>query len=262
MNEEKHKPYFSVITVCFKDLVNLKKTYDSVQEQVCQNLEWIVVDGGSSDGTKYWLEQLQYDKLKWVSEPDKGLYDAMNKGITISSGQYLVFMNSGDLFADTQVLGKTLSCAQANRQPKFLYGDSIDFNLEGHESMRKARAASSYMSAMFAQHQAMFFLKTDIRYRLEYKISADYAFIGETLTKANDTRDIVYLGYAVCRFLLGGLNEQKRFLALKEDFQIRHRIFGLTYSSASMLYVAHFIHSVLKRLSPKLGRWVRALRTS
>lgn len=262
MDVEKSQPYFSVITVCFKDLENLKQTCASVRAQTCQDFEWIVVDGGSPDGTKPWLEQVQYDRLNWSSEPDKGLYDAMNKGIERSNGRYLVFMNSGDLFADADVLAKTKACAEANAQPRFMYGDSIDFSAEGLENLRKARPASSYQSAMFAQHQAMFFKRSATRYRLKYKTSADYAFIGETLGMAKGPQDIVYLGYCVCRFLLGGLNEQRRFSALKEDLDIRLHVFGLSMGKAWALYATHYGHSVLKRLSPGLGRWVRTLRNS
>lgn len=262
MESTQAQPYFSIITVCFKDLDNLKQTYNSVLAQVCQDFEWIVVDGGSPDGTDRWLAQLQFDKLNWTSERDNGLYDAMNKGIERAKGKYLVFMNSGDLFADAQVLSITRAIAEERQQPRLLYGDSIDFSVDGEERMRKARSVSSYQSAMFAQHQAMFFRRSDIRYRLKFKTSADYAFIGETIAQASGADDLVYLNFPVCRFLLGGLNEQRRFSALKEDLEIRRDIFGAHPFKAWILYVAHFCHSILKRGSPALGRWVRVLRST
>lgn len=260
MDSTQARPYFSIITVCFKDLDNLKKTYGSVLAQSCQDFEWIVVDGGSPDGTDGWLAQLQFEQLSWTSERDSGLYDAMNKGIDRAKGHYLIFMNSGDLFADMDVLSRTRTIAEERQRPRLLYGDSIDFSATGEERMRKARSVSTYQSAMFAQHQAMFFKRSDIRYRLKFKTSADYAFIGETISRASGVDDLVCLDFPVCRFLLGGLNEQRRFSALKEDLKIRRDIFGMPALKAWILYFAHFGHSVLKRLSPSVGRWVRVLR--
>lgn len=258
MTEVVTKPYFSVITVCFNDFENLKKTYDSVRQQTCSDYEWIVVDGASGDGAAAWLADLDNEHLKWLSERDKGLYDAMNKGIGMASGRYLIFMNSGDLFAEADVLAKVKVRADSESTPALLYGDSVDFSFSGQSDLRKARSAKSYESAMFAQHQSIFFKNDGRLYKLKYRVSADYAYIGEAIMA--DPRSPVYLGFAVCKFLLGGLNEQKRFDALKEDLDIRLNVFGVYPVKAFMLYIAHFAHSVLKRLNPKLARVVRSTR--
>ena len=89
---------FSIITVCRNNLGELKQTYDSIKGLNGSDHEWIVIDGNSEDGTKEWLKQIP--SAKWISEPDSGIYNAMNKGIRHASGNYLIFMNSGDCFHD------------------------------------------------------------------------------------------------------------------------------------------------------------------
>jgi glycosyltransferase involved in cell wall biosynthesis len=99
-----NKPQITIITINYNDKVGLQRTFDSVFGQKFQNFEYIVIDGGSEDGSKGLIEENQ-DKIDyWISEPDKGVYNAMNKGILKSEGQYLLFLNSGDELFDHNVL--------------------------------------------------------------------------------------------------------------------------------------------------------------
>ena len=96
----------SIITINYNDKIGLSKTINSVLNQSWQKFEFIVIDGGSNDGGLEVIEQHK-DKIDyWVSEPDKGVYNAMNKGIKVAKGEYLIFMNSGDTFYDDNVLEK------------------------------------------------------------------------------------------------------------------------------------------------------------
>ena len=88
----------SIITVNYNNKAGLQKTIDSVVCQTWRDFEWIVIDGGSTDGSKELIEQYQQHFAYWCSEPDKGVYNAMNKGISKAKGEYLNFMNSGDCF--------------------------------------------------------------------------------------------------------------------------------------------------------------------
>ena len=95
---------FSIITVCYNNRDGLGKTIESVVSQTYKDYEFIVIDGGSKDGTKELLEQYN-DKIDyWCSEPDKGIYNAMNKGVTHAHGDYAIFMNSGDIFYNENIL--------------------------------------------------------------------------------------------------------------------------------------------------------------
>ena len=88
----------SIITVNLNNLEGLKKTYESVVCQTFTDYEWLVIDGGSTDGSREFIEEHQDKFAYWCSEPDKGIYNAMNKGIVRAKGEYLNFMNSGDYF--------------------------------------------------------------------------------------------------------------------------------------------------------------------
>ena len=98
----------TIITINFNNKNGLKKTINSIVSQLQVDYEWIVIDGGSTDGSKELIEVYSSSIAYWVSEPDAGVYNAMNKGIKASSGDYLIFMNSGDCFADEHVLEKTI----------------------------------------------------------------------------------------------------------------------------------------------------------
>lgn len=94
----------SIITVNLNNRDGLQKTIDSVVAQTYKDFEWIVIDGGSTDGSKELIEQYADHFAYWVSEPDKGIYNAMNKGIKVANGEYLQFLNSGDFLRDDNVL--------------------------------------------------------------------------------------------------------------------------------------------------------------
>lgn len=96
----------SIITINYNNRDGLQKTIDSVVKQTWRDFEWIIIDGGSTDGSKELIEQYQDNFAFWCSEPDKGIYNAMNKGVTYARGEYVNFMNSGDCFHDADVLQK------------------------------------------------------------------------------------------------------------------------------------------------------------
>ena len=98
----------SIITINKNNCEGLQRTIDSVLSQTWHDFEWIVIDGDSTDGSKELIEKYQKHFTYWCSEPDKGIYNAMNKGITASKGEYLIFMNSGDCFYNEMVLEESL----------------------------------------------------------------------------------------------------------------------------------------------------------
>lgn len=102
----------TIITISFNNLEGLKKTVTSVVNQTWQDFDYIVIDGGSTDGSKAFIES-HTDKINyWVSEPDKGIYNAMNKGILKANGEYLLFLNSGDHFFNNEVLSESIQHVQ------------------------------------------------------------------------------------------------------------------------------------------------------
>lgn len=118
----------SIITINYNNLEGLKRTYDSVVAQTCQDFEWIIIDGGSTDGSKEFIEEHQEHFAYWCSEPDKGIYNAMNKGIMKATGVYLQFLNSGDRLVDEKVTNDFL-CLEKDED--VISGDIIrDGNME------------------------------------------------------------------------------------------------------------------------------------
>lgn len=99
----------SIITINYNDAKGLRKTFESIKNQTCHEFEYIVVDGGSSDGSKSVIEEYEQYISKWVSEPDKGIYNAMNKGAKMSTGDYMLFLNSGDNLYSDDVVEKVLA---------------------------------------------------------------------------------------------------------------------------------------------------------
>ena len=99
----------SIVTINLNNLKGLQKTIDSVVTQIFKDFEWIIIDGGSTDGSRELIEQYADHFAYWVSEPDKGIYNAMNKGIKVAKGEYCLFMNSGDWLSSKQILSELFS---------------------------------------------------------------------------------------------------------------------------------------------------------
>lgn len=168
----------SIITINYNDVDGLKRTIDSVVYQTFRDYEWIVVDGGSSDGSRELIEQNSTLFTYWVSEPDKGIYNAMNKGIDHANGGWLLFLNSGDwLYAD-DVLDRVFSKEYSS---DVIYGDVMYHwpDARGMELEQKPNKISLYyLYEHTLCHQSTFY-KKDIfanhRYNEEYKICSDWA---------------------------------------------------------------------------------------
>lgn len=118
----------SIITVNLNNLEGLKRTYESVVCQTFTDYEWIVIDGGSTDGSREFIEQHQDKFAYWCSEPDKGIYNAMNKGIIHAQGEYLNFMNSGDCLACEETLARVLV---PNHTEDIIYGVTVNNHRNG-----------------------------------------------------------------------------------------------------------------------------------
>lgn len=146
----------SIITVNLNNLEGLKKTYESVVCQTFTDYEWIVIDGGSTDGSREFIEQHQDKFAYWCSEPDKGIYNAMNKGIVRAKGEYLNFMNSGDCFACEETLGGVFF---KDRTADILYGFVMMGHLNGRFHWYRTLKNQFYWYDLFYDslpHQAAF----------------------------------------------------------------------------------------------------------
>ena len=166
----------SIITVNLNNISGLKKTHKSVVEQTSTDYEWIVIDGGSTDGSKELLEEYSEKIDYWVSEKDHGIYEAMNKGIKVAKGDYLQFLNSGDSLADPDIIKRF--CERHNTED-VIYGNAIIVDKDDHEIKRfhaPGFVKFSYFFGHALNHQATFFSKRcfkDYRYNEENRIASD-----------------------------------------------------------------------------------------
>lgn len=177
----------SIITINLNDIKGLERTLKSVFEQTWKEFEFVVVDGGSTDGSKELIES-QDDKIdRWVSEPDKGIYNAMNKGIEMASGEYLLFLNSGDHFTGRRILQKNYKFV---RDYDLIYFD-IKVMEEGSEYIRSfpEKLVFSYFTKFTLPHQATF-IKAELFERAGYydenlKIVSDWKFFLKSVCDLN-----------------------------------------------------------------------------
>ena len=242
---------FSIITIVYNGTNCIKKTINSVVNQAYNNYEYIIVDGNSKDNTLEICEQYEGKISKIISEPDKGLYDAMNKGIENASGEYIIFMNCDDTFYDNQVLEKVAQGIEDNNHPDFIYGDAIEVSEdETQEFLKKARNHKMIWYGMFTHHQAMFYKleiikKNNLKYDPQYKIAADYAFTASYLKYCES---FLYLEFVFCGFKQGGLssgNHQKTFDEVK---QIKKQILKL---SSLKIWLIIFSQSVILKFKKR-----------
>ncbi len=131
------RPLITVVTVVYNDAHHIEQTMLSVIRQTYPNLEYIVIDGGSTDGTVDVIRKHADRLAYWVSESDKGVYDAMNKGIKMATGEWVCMMNAGDCFADTEVLSKIFS-QNYPEHVTFIYSDILQAAYNGKYFIRES----------------------------------------------------------------------------------------------------------------------------
>lgn len=127
-----YKPKVTVVTVCYNAAETIEKTMLSVINQTYDNVEYLIIDGGSKDETLSIIKKYEYKISKWISEPDKGIYDAMNKAIKMATGEWINFMNAGDSFASNDVLEKIFK-TEYTENVKFLYSDNYYLHPNGNK---------------------------------------------------------------------------------------------------------------------------------
>ena len=222
------QPRFSIVTITLNDRHSLVDTHASIVAQTCADYEWLVVDGGSADGTVGYLQQVCHPSCKWISESDNGLYDAMNKGLERATGEYVIFMNSGDKFAGANILSRIASVLDENgRDWDLLFGDALEENPGGDLLLKRARPASFVTYGMFTHHQAMLYARRAIacmRYDSKYVIAGDYDFTCRLLARGGRS---FRLGFPVSINKRAGLSEKKACIGRRENLAIQKAVLRL-----------------------------------
>lgn len=170
------KPLISIVTVSYNAATTIEQTILSVINQDFEDFEYIIVDGGSTDGTVDIIKKYQDKITLWVSEPDRGIYDAMNKGIIMANGKWVNFMNSGDSFYNLNVLSNLKLPTLFDFQ--VVYG-SINCLTKSNSFILKPKAVEKMKDSMIFCHQAAFVNWTclnEYKFDIRFKVAADFKF--------------------------------------------------------------------------------------
>jgi glycosyltransferase involved in cell wall biosynthesis len=226
---ENIKPFLSIITVVFNGGKTLEKTIQSIDEQSFKKIEYIIIDGASKDNTIEVIEKYEKSVHHWISESDEGLYDAMNKGLKIATGEYVWFINAGDQLYDRDTAENIFKLHTAENADIY-YGEAVIINAEGNEiGLRRQKVPEkltwkSLKMGMVVSHQSIIVRRTLAPfYNLKYKYSTDIDWVIYSLKAAGK---IVNTHQIVSRFLEGGRSRQTIIPSLKERFNIMSHYYG------------------------------------
>ncbi len=220
-------PTISIITVVYNNVRDIRYTLESVAKQSYPHIEYIIIDGKSTDGTLEVIEEYKEHISYLLSEKDNGIYDAMNKGLQLATGDYVLFLNSGDELYQTQTLENIFkNCQLAD----IYYGETKLVN-EDREILGDRRHQApetftwkSFKYGMNVCHQAIYIKRSLVEpYNLEYKLSADIDWVIRAAKKATT---IINVKDYVAKYLVGGMSQQRHQQSLKERYQIFSKYYG------------------------------------
>lgn len=220
-------PLISIITITYNAESEIGPTLESLNRQTFRNFEHLVIDGASSDNTLSIVKEMSPDSIV-ISEPDKGLYDAMNKGLRAAKGEYVLFLNAGDSLHSPDILRRYAERRGAN----IIYGDTIivdserNFIKPRHLSAPKKLTFKSFSKGMLICHQA-FMVRRSIspEYDLQYRFSADYEWTLKCLRSSDPTHNANIEAIAI-DYLSDGLTDKNHKASLKERYKIMCRYYG------------------------------------
>lgn len=246
-------PKVSIISITYNAGRFLEKTILSILNQTCSDFEYILIDGASTDNTtdiirhyadlvSQGLFAIGAEQYRWISQPDRGLYDAMNKGLNMARGEFVWFMNAGDKIYDNKSLELILNKLKTLPHSDVLYGQSliIDQNDkalgERHKTAPVKLSKRSLLKGLVVCHQSILVRRSLApEYDLQYRISADYDWVCKVLALS---RQNTYIDAYISRFMVSGISAQQRKKSLQERFGIMRKHFGLCTAIAAHCVLA------------------------
>ncbi len=243
-------PKFSVITVCYNAQATLEDTIQSVIAQTYHHVEYIIVDGASKDRTLSIINRYRDRITTVVSEPDKGLYDAMNKGLRLATGDYVCFLNAGDSFHEDDTLQQMVhTLRELTELPDVLYGETALVDAEGHfVRMRRLQAPEhltwhSFRHGMLVCHQAFFAKRTLAEpYDLSYRFSADFDWCIRIMKKSKVLHNT---HLTLIDYLEEGMTTRNHKASLHERFRIMTKHYG--WLSTVVHHAWFVVRAVIKK---------------
>lgn len=224
------RPLISVITVTYNAGGVIRPTLESVKSQTFKDFEYLVIDGASKDDTIERIEEAGIPQTRLISEPDKGLYNAMNKGLRIAKGEYVIFLNAGDAFRHSDTLEEY--AAKAKEGADIIYGDTVIVDKDGkeigprHLSCPEKLTKNSFSKGMLICHQA-FMVRKQLApgYNEDYRFSADYDWCIRCMEKG-DASKFENLNKVTINYLSDGLTDKNKLKSLRERFRIMAMHYG------------------------------------
>lgn len=225
----------SIITICYNREATIDNAIESVLHQDYSNIEYIVIDGNSTDGTTE-IIQSYVDKIsRFISEPDKGMYDALNKGLGLATGDIIGLMHSDDEFYDATVVSQIVASFQNNPTTEGVYGDGIYVSNDAEECIIRDRIGGAYSlkkvkSGWLPLHPTVYLKRTVMEkygfYNLDFKIASDTELLLRYLYKYQIK--MTYVNSYFVKMRMGGLSTSYRraFEVLVEDYNI-YKFHGL-----------------------------------
>lgn len=254
-------PLITVVTVVFNDVNSIEKTLKSVLKQSYDNVEFIVIDGGSTDGTLDIIKSYDTCIDYWISERDKGVYDAMNKALNLFSGQWINFMNCGDVFVSDEILSSVAKVLSSSSEG-IVSGNVRIVDLSGKSTGKKHPYSGTCYRELIkyncVAHQATFVHTNAVRtigvFESKYKIHGDYDYWIRAMVL---NIKIKYLNIDIANFCNDGISSNRNLVpvAIRERFSILEEngflkpSSSFVYKNASILYynIKSFIRYLIKK---------------
>lgn len=243
-----NNPLVSIITVVYNGEKYLEQTIQSVINQGYSNIEYIVIDGGSTDGTVDIIKKYQNHIDYWISEPDKGLYDAMNKGIKKANGELIGMINSDDWF-EPNAVELAVETYVTNPEKNIFHGSRYDVYPDGTKSEYKFNPSINKFKyfRMTYSHPSMFITKREYEkhtYNIALKSHSDYQFTLEAFNR--DKTGFIYIPKPLVNFRLGGVSGQLSFTQeLKESYLARKNAGMSTAENIFSIFLKVFLHPLV-----------------
>lgn len=233
---------FSIITVTYNAVKVLDSTVLSILSQTYTGIEYIIIDGNSSDGTQELIKKYKSNISHYVSEPDNGLYDAMNKGLRMATGDYVWFVNAGDLIKTTDTVEKIAWLCNENHLPDIIYGETDLIDSDGNIFAERRLKAPGYLTwksfrmGMLVSHQA-FIVKRNIasEYDLKYRFSADFDWCIRCMKQAHTIENS---RLRLVNYQYEGTTTANRKTSLKERYEIMCKYYGTLPTQVRHLWFA------------------------
>jgi len=233
------KPTLSVITIVYNNARDIGRTMLSVLNQTYPNIEYIIIDGLSTDGTLDIIKKYKDKVAKLINEKDEGIYDAMNKGLALATGDYVLFMNSGDELYSTDTVADVFASAE---NADIYYGETEMIDADGKSlGQRRHKAPEnftwrSFNYGMSVSHQAIYVKRAITEpFNRKYELSADIDWI---LNAAKKAKTIVNTHQYVAKYLVGGMSKAKHRQSLSERFAIMKGYYGLVPTLINHVVIA------------------------